>query len=57
MIKLKVQQIKKLNKGEILEKDFQKNSVNVYFLKKIFRKFLKLLLNIFYLNHNLYIHV
>ena len=34
MVKLKEQQIRKLNRGEILENTFKKNSVNVYFLKK-----------------------
>ena len=37
MIKLKEQQIQKLNRGEILENTFKKNSVNVYFLKKNFK--------------------
>lgn len=34
IIKLTERQIQKLNKGEILEDTFKKNSVNVYFIKK-----------------------
>ena len=34
MILLKKKQIQKLNKGEILEDRFKKNSVNIFFIKR-----------------------
>ena len=34
MILLKKKQIQKLNKGEILEDTFKKNSVNIFFIKR-----------------------